>query len=219
MAIKFSEDGPNGEWLVRVGPAKLSYPHLVAPYKSREPGKVGKFGAKLLLKRDDVEQKADAVALNAKIKQMCQEKFKQSIPTDKLCLRDGKSLTDDLHPYFVVSASESIKPVLVDRKRQVVNEEDVGDLFYPGANVVAVIRLWAQDSRDFGRRINANLVSLQAHSHGERLGGRARPNVNEIYDDISGQFDESEYEGGPTGEGGSSSSDPGDDGFGDEDGL
>lgn len=217
MSIRITEDGPNGEWLVKFGPAKLSYPHIYAPFKSKTPGQAGKYGAKLLLKRDDAEQKADAKAIHEKITEMCKTAFKASIPSEKKCLRDGKDLTEDLHPYYVVSASETTRPIVVDRKLKPVPEEDGGDLFYPGANVIAVIRLWAQDSKDWGKRINANLVSLQFHSHGIRLGGRARPKVEDLYDDISDKFDISEYDGGP--EGDAYSSDPGDDGFGDEDGL
>jgi Protein of unknown function (DUF2815) len=216
MTIVISNDGEK-EFLVKFGPAVLSYPHLWTPFRSKTPGQTGKYGAKLLLNRNDPDAKADALTIHKQIQEMCKANFKQSIPSDKLCLRDGKQLTEDLHDYFVVSASESIKPVVVDRKRNVVNEEDGADLFYPGAKVVAIIRLWAQDSKDWGRRINANLVSLQFHSHGTRLGGRARPNVDEIYDDISGEFDDDEYSGGPTGGNGLAHSE--DDGFGDTDGL
>jgi len=212
MSIKITPDGES-EWLVKLGPATLSYPHIYTQFKSREPGKTGKYGCKLLLDRNDVEQKADAKTLHTKILQMCKEKFNQSIPADKLCLRNGDQLTEDLHKFYVVSASESIRPIVVDRRRDPVPEEDGSELFYPGAKVIAVIRLWAQDSKDWGRRVNANLVSLQFHSHGPRLCGRARPKVNELYDDISDKFDDDEYAGGPTGDG---DSDPGDDGFGDD---
>jgi len=217
MAITITQDGDK-EWLVKFGPAVLSYPHIYAPFRSKIPGQVGRFGAKLLLDRNDADAKADAKALNAKIMEMCKTHFKTSIPSDKLCLRDGKQLTEDMHKYFVVSASESTKPIVVDRKRNPVNEEDGADLFYPGAKVIAVIRLWAQDSKDWGKRINANLVSLQFHSHGTRLGGRARPDVGAIYDDISGQFDDDEYSGGPAGNSLEHEAAT-DDGFGDQDGL
>jgi hypothetical protein len=188
--IKIEPDGENGEWLVRVGPCKLSYPHLYHPFKSTKPGQSSKYGAKLLLDRNNPEAKADALELWKKVQQMCKEKFKTTLPSDRLCLRDGKQLTEDLHGFYQISASESIKPIVVDRRRQPVSEEDGEEMFYPGANVIATLRLWSQDSKDWGKRINANLVALQYHSKGERLGGRERPNVDELFEDISGEFSE-----------------------------
>lgn len=218
MTIVITPDGEK-EFLVKVGPVRMSYPHLFEPYRSKEPGKAGKYGAKLLFDRNDDNGKADAKALHAKIVEMCKVNFKQSIPSEKLCLRDGKQLTEDQHGYFVLSASETIKPIVVDRKKQPVTAED--ELFYPGANVIAIIRLWPQNDPAYGKRINANLVSVQFHSHGERLGGRARPKIDEIYDDISDQFDDDEYTSGPRkADGVDHGGDDGfGDGFGDSDGL
>lgn len=222
MSITIKQDGEN-EWLVKITDVIISYPHLFEPYRPKTPlvdanGKVkpGKYGAKFLIDRRDPLKLADAKVLHAKIVEMQKVVFKSTIAADRLCLRDGRQLTEDMHNFFVVSASEDIKPTVVDRRRNPVSDED--DLFYAGARVNATIRLWAQNSAEWGKRINANLIGVQFFAHGDRLGGRAKPKVDELFDDVSDQFDDDEYEGGPTGDATSSAS--GDDGFGDDgDGL
>ena len=96
-----------------------------------------------------------------------------------------------------ISASDSIRPQVIGKKREALTEED--DVVYGGVIVNALIRPWAQDNK-FGKRINANLVGVQfVKEDGVRF-GQARPDVNEHFDD----------EGGEDGSSGG-------DGFGDDD--
>jgi len=210
--VKIEADGER-EFLVKMSGVVLSYPHLFEPFKARnpKPGEKAKYGAKFLMDRRDKEQNTDAQTVYKKIVEMAKVNFKQSLPADKYCLRDGRQLTEDLHNYFVISANEELRPTVVDRRRQPVTAED--ELFYPGCIVNATIRLWVQDSKDWGKRINANLVGVQFMAHGTRLGGRAKPKADEMFDDVSDKFDDDEYQGEPTGDGGR---DPGDS---DSDGL
>lgn len=223
MAVVIKPDGDT-EFLVKFRDVYLSYPHLFEPYKSKRPQidsngkvKVGKYGAKFCFDKKNPENVKDAKAIHAKIVEMARKAFKQGLPADRYCLRDGAQLEEDMHGYFVLSASEDMKPAVVDRRRNPVKDED--DLFYAGCKVNATIRLWVQDNPDYGKRINANLVGVQFLEHGERWGGRSRPPVDEMFDDIADEFDDDEYEGGPTGD--SLAHAGGDDGFGDSesDGL
>lgn len=220
MSVSFVPDGEN-QWLVKFTDVYLSYPHLFEPYKPKRPEmgadgkpKPGKFGAKFCFDRSNPQNKADAVAIYNKIVEMAKTAFKQSLAADRYCMRDGKQLTEDMHKYFVLSASEDTKPIVVDRKRNTVTAED--DLFYAGCKVNGTIRLWCQDSKDYGKRINSNLVGCQFSSHGERWGGRPKPKAEEVFDDVSDQFEDNEYEGAATGDSASHRED--DDGFG-SDGL
>lgn len=224
MAVIITPDGEN-EWLVKFTDTYLSYPHLFEPYRSKRPEidavtgkpKVGKYGARFCFDKRKPESKADAKTIHAKIVEMAKAKFKMGLAADRYCLRDGLQLTEDMHPYFVLSASEDMKPTVVDRRRNPVTDED--DLFYAGCRVNATIRLWLQDNTDYGKRVNANLVGVQFLAHADRWGGRAKPKVEDLFDDISGMFDDDEYSGGPTGD--ALALADGDDGFGDEedDGL
>jgi hypothetical protein len=224
MSVVIKPDG-DSEFLVRIRNVYLSYPHLFEPYRSKraeiDPAtgkpKVGKYGAKFCFDKKDPESVKDAKAIHAKIVEMAVAVLKQKLPADRYCLRDGAQLTEDMFGYYVLSASEDMKPTAVDRRRNPVKDED--DLFYSGCKVNATIRLWVQNNSDYGKRINANLIGVQFAEHGERWGGRARPPVDEMFDDIADQFDDDEYEGGPTGD--SLAHADGDDGFGDSlsDGL
>ena len=199
MSVTFQPNGEN-QILVKVTGVYLSYPHLFEPFRAKRPqidpatgkAKPGKFGAKFCFDRNDPQSKSDANALYAKIVELAKATFKQGLPADRYCLRDGKQLTEDMHKFFVLSASEEVKPTVVDRRRNPVTAED--DLFYPGCKVNATINLWAQNHPEHGKRINANLIGVQFMEHGERWGGRPRMKAEEMFDDVSGMFgDEDEY--------------------------
>lgn len=227
MSVSFVPDGDN-QWLVKFTDAYLSYPHLFEPFKPKRDQvdaktgkpKAGKFGAKFCFERANPQSKGDAIAIYNKCVEMAKSALKQTLAADRYCMRDGKQLEEAMNPYFVLSASESVKPTAVDRRRNPVSAED--DLFYAGCKVNGTIRLWVQNDAEFGKRINANLVGVQFLAHnpkGEKWGGRVQPKVEEIFDDVSGQFgDENEYEGGPT-EVAAGVDGDGDDGFGGDDGL
>lgn len=223
MACVITPDGEN-QYLVRFTDVYLSYPHLFEPYRPKrvdiDPAtgkpKKGKYGAKFCFHKKNPQNVKDAKAIHAKIVEMSKTVLKQSLPADRYCLRDGAQLTEDMHEYYVLSASDDVAPTVVDRRRRPVTAED--DLFYAGCKVNATVRLWVQNNQDYGKRINSNLIGLQFVEHGERWGGRARPNVEDIFDDISDQFEDDEYAGGPSGESLAHSEG---DGFGDDldDGL
>lgn len=223
MSVTFAPDGDD-QWLVKFTDVYLSYPHLFEPYRPKKPQidqktgkpKAGKYGAKFCFDRSNPENKEDALAIHKKIVEMAKAKFKQGLAADRYCLRDGKQLTEDMHPYFVLSASESEPPIAVDRRRKKVTAED--ELFYSGCKVNGWIRLWLQDDQDYGKRVNANLVGVQFLAHnpnGERWGGRPKPKPEELFDDISDQFGDDEYAGVP-GDDKEAATAGFDDGFGDE---
>lgn len=63
------------------------------------------------------------------------------------------------------------------------------DQFYAGARVHASVEFWAQDSTEYGRRINCNIRAVKQFKDGERLGG-------------SGPATADEFAGLPTGDAG-----------------
>src|SRR4051812_12316706 len=114
MSVVIQPDGEK-EFLVKVTDVFLSYPHLFEPYRSRRAAvdaagkaKVGKYGAKFCFDKKNPERAKDAKAIHAKIVEMAKLSFKQGLPADRYCLRDGAQLTEDMHGYYVLSASEDI---------------------------------------------------------------------------------------------------------------
>jgi hypothetical protein len=180
---------PDGCILVKN--VRLSYPHLFKPYagpnngeKKSEP----KYSAKFWL--DKKTHAADIKELGAIIAKTMTEAFKGRIPNDKLCLRDGaQEGKDELVGVWVLAASESKRPDVINRDKTRINEDD--DIVYAGCVVNVLIRLWAQNN-SWGKRVNANLIAVQFVRDGERFSGIERPDIDDAFEDIAGEFEGAE---------------------------
>jgi hypothetical protein len=166
---------------------RISYPHLFEPFSYQGQGKA-KFSAKFLISK--TEQADQVKALADAIKALCasEARDKKVPPADKLCLRDGdQSGKEEEVGYWVLSASDDRRPVVVDQKRNPLTAED--DVIYAGCYVNARIRLWYMDNQ-YGKRVPANLLGVQFVKDGERLGsGRVRQSADEMFDSVEG-FDD-----------------------------
>lgn len=178
---------------IQIKDVRLSYPHLFKPWAQNDD-QDKKYSARFLLPRET--HGAEIKAIQQYLTKMMSEKFKARIPLDKLFMRDGDATgKPEDEGCWYISASDSIRPQVVGKKREPLTEED--DVVYAGCYVNVLIRPWAQDNK-YGKRINANLVAVQFVRDGERF-GNARPDINEHFE---------AEEGGAGG---------GDDGFGDDD--
>jgi hypothetical protein len=92
---------------------------------------------------------------------------------DKLCLHNG-----DLKEYagyagnmYVSGARrpEDGKPRVVDRNANDITQDQ--GIIYSGCRVIALLEIWAQDSKDFGKRINATIRGVQFFSDDTRFSG------------------------------------------------
>lgn len=184
---------------------KLSYPNLMEPYVD-QAGKAGKYSAKFLLPQDT--HKAEIQALNGIIGKMAMEKFKQRPAAGNAFLRNGEMTgKDEDVPFFIVSASEKVRPACYARDgKTVITKENAAELLYAGAIVSVLVTPWAQDNK-FGKKINANLLAVQFVNHGPRI-GRAPADTTNAFDDVSSEF------GGDDGFGSEPVTDMGDDEFG-----
>lgn len=178
--IVFREDG-----CILVKNGRLSYPHLFRAWGMQETD-TKKYSAKFLLDKKTHDTEVKALAQH--LVKMQTEAFKGRIPNDKLCLRDGAETgKEEMKDQWVISASESKRPDVLNRDRSRVNEED--DIVYAGAYVNFLIRLWAQNNK-FGKRINANLLAVQFVKDGERFSGIERPDMDDVFDDVDEEFDD-----------------------------
>jgi hypothetical protein len=175
---------------INLAGVRISYPHLFEPFSFQGQGKA-KYSAKFLLSKETQMPLVQKIAAAMKALAADSYKDKKLPPADKLCLRDGDAGgREEEVGYWVLSASEDSRPVVVDQKRSPLVEDD--DVIYPGCVVNGKIRLWAQDNQ-FGRRINANLLGVQFVKDGEKLGsGRTRQSADDMFDDVSGAFGDDE---------------------------
>lgn len=144
---------------------RLSFPSLFQ--RATFNGEETKFEATFLLNKDDHKD------LIKKIDAGIREKIKvdlkgAKVGADKLCMKDGDEAGyDGYEDCMSVKASNKNRPLVVDRAKNPLTEED--GVVYSGCYVNATIELWAQNNA-YGKRINANLLAIQFVKDGESFG-------------------------------------------------
>ena len=150
---------------IQIKDVRLSYPHVFKPWAQNDD-QDKKYSARVLLPKET--HGAEIKAIQQYLTKMMSEKFKARIPLDRLFMRDGDATgKPEDEGCWYISASDSIRPQVVGKKREPLTEED--DVVYGGVIVNALIRPWAQDNK-FGKRINANLRGVQFVDDGEAFG-------------------------------------------------
>ena len=149
--------------------ARVSFPHLFK--RPTIQGQEGKCGCVLML---EPERHAGTIQkVQKEMEELRKSALKnQKVPSDKRCLRDGDDKgRAEYEGYVVLSDNSRTRPYVIDfdGRTQIENEEDCH--IYAGCYVNAKIRLWAQDNK-YGKRLNAELVSIQFLRDGEPLDGR-----------------------------------------------
>lgn len=182
---------PKNHEVLLVG-VRLSYPNLFKPMKSKDrPDEPGKFSASFIL--DKEKDKVQIAAINAKINAILAENNKGAkIAPDKLCLRDG-SFKPDKEGYsdavVFITASNARRPRVVDKKSvrdangKFVDIEPGDPRIFGGCYVNAVVRLWWQDNKEGGKRVNGSLESVQYVKEGEPFGS-APVDADEAFADV-----------------------------------
>ena len=141
-----------------------------------------KYGCKLLL---DPDEHADQIeALKREITALVNDKLDgHRLPSDKLCLRRGEDTGKAYQEgYWVLSVSTKNRPVVLDRRKNLVTDDD--GVIYPGCRVNANVSLWAQKNK-FGKRINGELEGVQHVGDDEPIeagGGKSAKAVIEDFD-------------------------------------
>lgn len=130
------------------------------------------------------------VKLRAVIERVANEKWGAKGPAilkaleaqDKTCLHDGnlKSYTGYEGNLYVSAARrpEEGKPRVVDRNANDVTQ-DMG-VIYSGCRVIALLEIWAQDSTDFGKRVNATIRGVQFFGDDVRFSGSGSASDDEF---------------------------------------
>ncbi len=159
---------------------RLSFPQIWTP-KAYMEGQTAKYSANFLLDKDaDKDQIAE---FKKAIKQVATVAFNGDIPKGlKTCLGDGEDKAYDGYENAVfVSCSSRQRPVIIDRDRTQLVEED--EKPYAGCYVNGAVSLWVQNNQ-FGKRVNCNLQAIQFVKDGDSFGGGG-VKVESVFDDIS----------------------------------
>ena len=110
---------------------------------------------------------------------------------DRLALHDGatKSQYQGYEGNFFVSTRSKTRPSVFDRNRAPLQEQDGKP--YSGCYVNASIELWAQDNKQFGKRINAQLRGVQFLRDGDAFAAGS-PASEDEFADLGDQGDDTD---------------------------
>lgn len=161
--------------IVKLKRVLIAFPDLFEA-KAFAGGGEAKFKAAFLIDKGDPQLKKIQDAINAVGTEKWGEKWpevrKVLVNDRKMCLGDGehKSQYEGYEGRMFLNASNKSRPdVRAADKTPLVRED--GLLLNGGALVNAGISLWAQDSRQYGKRINAELKGVQYLCDQEQWGG------------------------------------------------
>jgi hypothetical protein len=147
---------------IRVEGVRLSFPHLGKAYEGKDDdGNVQKkFSLKGAMPK---ATHAEAMRLiKGEMDRMMKENKIDDLASDRKFLRNGDTMgRAEFKGMYVLSASESNRPHLRDRRAAKVEPENADQLFYGGCWANVLIRPWWQNHQKYGKRVNAGLAAVQ----------------------------------------------------------
>jgi len=156
---------------------RLAFAQIWEP-KSYDGKSEPRCSASIIL--DPKAQKAEVDKVIAAIQQVASEKWgaksgdvlKTLKAKGDICLHDGatKSEYDGFDGMVFVSAANKARPVVVDRDKSPLTQQDGRP--YSGCFCDFSIDIWPQDNQ-YGKRINAKLLAIRFYEDGPAFGGGA----------------------------------------------
>jgi len=163
---------------------RLAFPNLFEA-KSVNGGEAT-FGASFILPVDHPQ----IAEINAAIDATATEKWGAKAPAivkglrtqDRVALHDGdtKAQYDGFEGNLFVSANSKTRPLLADRDKTILAASD--GVLYSGCYVYATVELWAQDHSQYGKRINAQVKTVQFFRDGDAFSGGRPGTVDDLVD-------------------------------------
>ena len=141
---------------------RLSYPSLFS--RPLFNGKEGKYQATFLIPKADEQQ---VTRLKNFFKEF-EATLNFQVAPDKRAMRDGDAMDiEECKGLWVVKTGSTTRPRVINRDKSIIAEDD--NIIYAGCYVNATISLWAQNN-EYGKRVNANLRTVQFFKDGEAFG-------------------------------------------------
>ena len=168
-----------------------------------------------------MEPKSEAaIAITKAMQKVASEKwgpdaksvYTTMVKQDRLCLHDGdtKAKFTGFAGNVFVTANSDMRTEIVRRDgRTQVTEED--GLVHSGCIVDAIIDIWAQDDRKWGKRINAGLGPVRYVEPGENWSGIETPKASSVFEALPDEEDVNALFGDGPEDNSGSSTDWGDD--------
>lgn len=165
----------------------LSYPHLGKKWSKTDP-KTGntpepRYSMVALLEKETHQEAYDLIT--GHIRQLLKETNDLKVGKKDWFIRDGDDTAKpENQDRWTVNAGEQRNVIIRDKSANVMRDvkgelyvddvTEIENMFYPGSIVDVMIRPWIQQSKEWGNKVNAGLVTVKmVDDTTERLGGGA----------------------------------------------
>ena len=165
--------------IIKILNVRASYPHLDKPYAGDDGGEPKFSIVGLADKATHQEVKEACVEV---IEDLKKANKNAKVSKDKLFIKNGDdSDKEEYEGMWAISARETKRPKVRDGNGDLLEVDEIADVVYPGCYVDIIIRPWFQDNA-FGKRCNANLLSVKFRADGEQF-GEGRIDDDDLWDD------------------------------------
>ena len=165
--------------IIKILNVRASYPHLDRPYAGDDGGEP-KFSIVGLADKG-THQEVKEACLEV-IDDLKKANKNAKVAKDKLFIKNGDdSDKEECEGMWTISARETKRPKVRDGNGDLLEVDEIADTIYPGCYVDIIIRPWFQDN-SYGKRVNANLLSVKFRDDGEQF-GEGRIDDDDLWDD------------------------------------
>lgn len=165
--------------IIKILNVRASYPHLDRPYAGDDGGEP-KFSIVGLADKGTHQSVKEACV--EVIEDLKKANKNAKVSKDKLFIKNGDdSDKEEYEGMWTISARETKRPKVRDGNGDLLEVDEIADTIYPGCYVDIIIRPWFQDNA-FGKRCNANLLSVKFRADGEQF-GEGRIDDDDLWDD------------------------------------
>ena len=165
--------------IIKILNVRASYPHLDKPYAGDDGGEPKFSILGLADKATHEEVKAACVEVIDDLKKANKN---AKVAKDKLFIKNGDdSDKEECEGMWTISARETKRPKVRDGNGDLLEVDEIADTIYPGCYVDIIIRPWFQDN-SYGKRVNANLLSVKFRADGEQF-GEGRIDDDDLWDE------------------------------------
>jgi Protein of unknown function (DUF2815) len=161
---------------IRIERVRLSYPHVGHAHAMRDPKtqEMGKaiFSITCLLNKvEHAEVVRELITPNNK--RLMEENKCEKVKADAKFIRDGDGElvdSDVAVGHYTVSCRETRRPIVMDRKGELITPDQAEEMFYGGCWGHVIIRPWYQDDPAYGKRLNCGFASVRFWKDDEQFG-------------------------------------------------
>ena len=165
--------------IIKILNVRASYPHLDKPYAGDDGGEP-KFSIVGLADKGTHQSVKEACV--EVIEDLKKANKNAKVAKDKLFIKNGDdSDKEEYEGMWTISARETKRPKVRDGNGDLLEVDEIADTIYAGCYVDIIIRPWFQDNA-FGKRCNANLLSVKFRADGEQF-GEGRIDDGDLWDD------------------------------------